>query len=60
VVPTQTMATLSDPRGSAEWTIGVPFDPALRGLPLWLQTAALDAGASGGVALSQAVSTVIQ
>jgi hypothetical protein len=54
------MATLSDPRGSAEWTIGVPFDPALRGLPLWLQTAALDAGASGGVALSQAVSTVIQ
>jgi len=45
--------------GSGAFTFPVPMDPTLGGLALYYQCASIDAGATGGLAVSNAVSTAI-
>lgn len=59
VAPTSTTFALAGGAGRADLTVALPFDPAFRGLPLRAQALALDAAASGGVQLSNAVVTTL-
>ncbi len=45
---------ISGPQGRADLLLPIPFDPALRGLPLYAQAFAFDPAATGGIALTNA------
>lgn len=60
VVPDFTSFALSDSSLRADLGLQIPGSVVFRGLPIVAQTFVLDAGAVEGIALSNAVSTVVQ
>lgn len=60
VAPATVLFALADGAGAAGWPLPIPFAPVLRGLTLWLQAGAIDAGAVGGASLTRAAATVLR
>lgn len=59
LAPTATTFAFTDGRGRARLDVPLPFDPSLTGLPIRAQLLAIDAGATGGVVLTNAVGTML-
>lgn len=60
LAPSTTVFAPADAAGRAHYELGLPMSPGLRGVTLYAQCLALDAQATGGVQLTNAVATTLQ